>query len=132
VRRKLFKNLGWKLGGLVLALILWFHLTTEQQFQKEIVVDIKYINLPKNLELAPESQKLAYLRITANGKVLFRLLYLDKIELIMDLSDFSSPGRYFRKLTRDQLTIPAEMPGVRIEFVKLQTCDFDLIEKPSS
>jgi hypothetical protein len=129
VKKKIFKNLGWKLGGLLLAFILWFHLATEQQFQKELPVDIKYVNTPAGLVLGPASQKSAYIRITTSGKILFKLLYFDRIELLMDIHSFTLPGRYSKRFSRDQLTIPAEMTEVAVEFIKLQTCEFELSAK---
>ena len=127
LKKKLFKNLGWKMGGLLLACALWFHLTTEQEFHKEIMVDIHYINIADELVLTPESQKSAIINITTNGKKLFKLLYFDNIEIIIDLADYTSPGAYSQKFTRPQLTIPTEMTGVQIEFIRLYACDFELI-----
>jgi hypothetical protein len=131
VKRRLFKNLGWKVGGLLLALALWFHLTTEQQFNKQMTVNIDYINISEGLMLSPDSQKSAIIEITANGKELFKILYFDSVKLVIDLSDYNEPGNFSLKLSRDQLTIPASMTGVKTGFVGLKNCDFELIRQQS-
>jgi hypothetical protein len=131
VKRRLFKNLGWKVGGLLLALALWFHLTTEQQFNKQMTVNIDYINISDELILSPNSQKSAIIEITANGKELFKILYFDSVKLVIDLSAYNEPGNFSLKLSRDQLTIPASMTGVKTGFVGLKNCDFELIRQQS-
>ncbi|MCD6163392.1 MAG: hypothetical protein J7K40_13410 [candidate division Zixibacteria bacterium] len=123
------KNPGWKLGGLLLALALWFHLTTEQQFNKNITVDIDYINIPDSLVLTDTSQKSAIVQITASGKKLFKLLYFDDIRLIIDLCEYTKPGAYSEKLSREQMTNSAEMTGVGINFIGVHVCDFELIRQ---
>jgi hypothetical protein len=131
VKRRFFKNLGWKVGGLLLALALWFHLTTEQQFNKQITVDVDYINIPEGLMLSSDSQKTAIVEITASGKELFKILYSDNIKLIIDLANYNTPGKFSLELTRDQLTIPSGKTGVKTSFIGLKTCDIELIRQQS-
>lgn len=131
MKRRFFKNLGWKVGGLLLALALWFHLTTEQQFNKQITVDVDYINIPEGLMLSTDSQKAAIIEITASGKELFKILYFDNIKLIVDLANYNTPGKFSFELTRDQLTIPSGMTGVKTSFIGLKTCDIELIRQQS-
>jgi len=131
VKRRFFKNPGWKIGGLLLALALWFHLTTEQQFNKQVTVDVDYINIPEGLMLSSDSQKTAIVEITASGKKLFKILYFDSVKLIVDLTDYNTPGKFSLELTRDQLTIPSGMTGVKTSFIGLKTCDIELIRQQS-
>lgn len=126
---QIFKNPGWKLGGLLLALALWFHLTTEQQFNKKTTVDIDYINISDSLVLTDDSQKSAIVQITASGKKLFKLLYFDDIKLIIDLREYPQPGFYSVKLSRENMNIPAEMVDVDVSFIGIFICDFELIQR---
>jgi hypothetical protein len=129
VKHKIFKNIGWKIGGLLLALLLWFHLTTEQQFHKEINVDIDYTNVPRGMTLAPDSQKSALIQLSTNGKRLFKLLYFEHIKLTIDLADFTSPGQYSIPFNEDQLNIPSSKNGVQVKFIAPLACDFELVKK---
>ena len=131
MKNRLFKNLGWKLGGLLLALILWFHLTTQQQYSRQVTVDIDYVNVPSNLVLANDSQKSAQVELTANGKRLFKILYFEDIKIEVNLSEFIHPGEYSLAFTDDQLKIPSGRGGVEIRYIAPLACDFGLLPKPS-
>ena len=131
MKGRFFKNLGWKVGGLLLALALWFHLTTERQFNKQVTIDVDYINISEDLMLSSDSQKTAIIEITASGKELFKILYFDNIKLIIDLANYNTPGEFSIELTRDQLTIPSGMTGVKTGFIGLKTCDIELIRQQS-
>ena len=124
MKSKLFKNLGWKTGGLLLALALWFHLTTERQFTRDITLDIDYVNVPSYLEVSPESDKSAIVEITAKGKKLFKLLYFDEPKIVVDVSDYTMPGDYSLHFSPEQLTISSELADVKATFVAPLSCDF--------
>ena len=126
---KLFKNLGWKIGGLLVALALWFHLTTEQQFHQQVTVDIDYINVPAKMTLAPDSEKSAIIELSAEGKHLFKILYFEDIKLVMDLTDFSHPGQYSIPFHEDQLQIPSGKNDLTVKFIAPLACDFELVPK---
>ena len=127
MKSKLFKNLGWKTGGLLLALALWFHLTTERQFTRDITLDIDYVNVPSYLEVSPESDKSAIVEITAKGKKLFKLLYFDEPKIVVDVSDYTMPGDYSLHFSPEQLTISSELADVKATFVAPLSCDFKLV-----
>lgn len=126
MKTRIFKNLGWKIVGLVLSFALWFHLTTKQQFNQKVLVEIDYKNIPIGLHLTPESLKTISVDITANGRALFEILYLSDLKLIIDLHDFKKPGKYSVELNRDQLNIPANLDDVRTTFIGLHNCEFEL------
>lgn len=126
MKTRIFKNLGWKIVGLILSFALWFHLTTKQQFNQKVLVEIEYKNVPLGLRLTPESLKTVSVDITANGRELFEILYFDQLKLVMDLRDFKKPGKYSIELNRDQLTIPSNFDDVRTTFIGMRNCDFEL------
>ena len=130
MRRGIFKNIGWKIGGILLALALWFHLTTEGQFHQELNIDIEYIGIPQGMTLAPDSEKSAIVELTANGKRLFKILYFEDLKLVIDLSDFTSPGAYSIEFNEEHLIIPSGQNGVEVKFIAPLACDFTLVEEP--
>jgi hypothetical protein len=129
VKIKPFKNMGWKIGGLLLSFALWFHLTTQQQYNQTVMVEIEYANIPIGLKISPESLKSVSLEVSANGKQLIEMMYFDKINLVINLSKIKKPGKYSIELSRDQLTIPISMDNVRTSFIGLRTCDFELVNE---
>jgi YbbR domain-containing protein len=134
VKTRIFKNLGWKIVGLVLSFALWFHLTTKQQFNQKVLVEIEYKNIPAGLRLMPESLKTVSVDITANGRTLFEILYFSNLKLTMDLHNISKPGKYSVELSRDQLSIPSNLDDVRTSFIGLRNCEFELagIQTPNA
>lgn len=129
MRRKVFKNLGWKIAGLILAFALWFHITTQRQYQRDFTLDIRYLNVPQSLVLTEDSQKTAVVRIRGEGKDLIRAIYFDHLELRVDLSRFVLPGDYTVGLTSDNLSLPSGMTDIQIEFVPSHQTEFQLIER---
>jgi hypothetical protein len=121
--------MGWKFGGLLLSFALWFHLTTQQQYNQVLTVEIEYVNAPANIKLAPESLKFVSIDVAANGKQLLEMLYFDPLKLIIDLAKIKKTGKYSIELSREQLTIPSNMDNVRTSFVGLRTCDFELVNE---
>ena len=122
--------MGWKLGGIVLALLLWFHITTQQIYHKELTLDIEYAGIPEGMTLAKNSQKTAQVELTADGKRLLKILYFDELKLVIDLSDFTSPGAYSIEFTEEHLVIGSGHNGVEIKFIAPIACEFELIESP--
>ena len=128
----LFKNLPWKIGGLLLAFALWFHLATEQTFHEQVMVDIKYENIPPGLALSPDSQKSAIVELSSDGKRLMKILYFDEVELVINLYDFTSPGSYSIAFHEDQLEIPSGKNDVYVKFIAPYACDFELVKQPQN
>jgi hypothetical protein len=129
VKTKIFKNMGWKVGGLLLSFALWFHLTTQQQYNQTLRVGIEYLNMPAGLQITQESLKSIPVEILANGKQLLELIYIDPVKIIVDLSKIKKPGKYSIEISREQLTIPSSMDNVRTNFIGLRTCDFELVNQ---
>lgn len=91
------KNIGWKIGGLVLALALWFHLATEKVYEKNFDVDIETVGLADNLAVGKIVPAKANIAVTGTGKQLLKLSFLEELILRTDLSDIRNPGVYRRK-----------------------------------
>jgi len=129
VNKKIFKNPGWKIGGLLLAFALWFHLSTGGQFSREITVDIEYTNVPHGLMLSVDSQKSVRVEITTDGKRMFKILYFEELIVLMDLSDLTRAGSYSIEFIDEQLQIQPGKIGIDIKYIAPLACDFELLEK---
>lgn len=127
MRNKLFRHIGWKIGGIILALLLWFHLTTQQSYHQELTLDIEYVGVPEGMALGNNSQKTALVELTADGKQLLKILYFEEVKLVIDLSDFTTTGEYSLEFTEDNLVIPSGHNGVMIKFIAPLACEFELV-----
>ena len=129
MNKKFLKNPGWKIGALLLALALWFHLTTEKQFSKEITVDIDYLNVPAGFALADDSQKSVQVELTTDGKRLFKILYFEEIKAEIDLSDFTRAGSYSIEFIDEHLRLESGKTGIEIKYVAPLACEFTLVDQ---
>jgi hypothetical protein len=91
------RNIGWKIGGLVMALALWLHLATEKIYEKDFSVQIEVTGLPDDLRVDKIEPETAEVAIMGTGKQLLRLAISDDLKLLVDLSNVERPGVYEHK-----------------------------------
>lgn len=103
----IFKNLPLKLGALFLALLLWFHATTNQTYEYTFHYPLEISNLPENLILAEEIPSFAEVLIQGKGKQLIRLFFTKKKEIKIDASDFRAKKINYQ-LSLEQIDLPKE------------------------
>ncbi len=130
MRNRIFRHISWKIGGIILALLLWFHLTTQQTYSQSVTLDIEYTGVPEGMVLGEESQKAAQVELTADGKRLLKTLYFEEPKLVIDLSDFTTPGEYSLEFVDEHLVIPSGRDGLKIKFIAPLACEFELLPKP--
>jgi len=70
--KSLFQNPGLKLAGLGLALLLWFHVATNKEYETTIDYTFDYINLPDSLILAARPTETVQANVQGSGKLLLR------------------------------------------------------------
>lgn len=103
----IFKNSPLKLGALFLALLLWFHATTNQTYEYRFHYPLKIIGLPENLVLAEKIPSFAEVLIQGKGKQLIRLFFTKKNEIKIDASDFRAKKINYQ-LSLEQIDLPKE------------------------
>lgn len=103
----IFKNFPLKLGALFLALLLWFHATTNQTYEYRFHYPLKIFNLPENLILAEKIPSFAEILIQGKGKQLIRLFFTKKNEIKIDASDFRAKKINYQ-LSLEQIDLPKE------------------------
>jgi len=103
----IFKNLPLKLGALFLALLLWFHATTDQIHEYTFQYPLKIVNLPENLILAEGIPSFAQVLIQGKGKQLIKFIFTKKNEIEIDGSDFRAKQVKY-KLPIERINLPKE------------------------
>lgn len=99
--RIMFKNLGLKILGLFLAMLLWFHVATDKEYEIDITYSFEYTEPPESLLIAARPPQEVRVRAQATGKSLIRTLWQDRIWRI-DL-DSAQSGTLAVALTREDL-----------------------------
>ncbi len=99
-----FKNLGWKIGALILSLALWFHIATEKVYEKQFPAQIEVSNLSPNLQIQTLDPPAAKLSILGSGKQLIQIMLSKGIIIQLDLSHIIAPGEYEYNIAPSELT----------------------------
>jgi hypothetical protein len=99
--RFLLRNLGLKILGLILALLLWFHVATNRDYDIELAYTFEYLNLPEELVMTAEPPEEVNVRLRASGKQLLRLWWSDR-HWPIDLSG-ASAGEFAVTLWADDV-----------------------------
>jgi hypothetical protein len=71
--------LGLKVVGLILALLLWFHVATDRVYDIDLSYQFHYEKLPTEVVMAAAPPKDVSVRLRASGKQLLRLWWSDRV-----------------------------------------------------
>jgi YbbR domain-containing protein len=112
VQRTLFRNFGFKLVSLLLAIGLWMVVARDPIAEVEMKVPIEFHNLPDNLEVDSASFTEAQIRIRGPERVIHRLQTAD-VRATIDLASVH-PGERTFDLTGRQVHVPQDLEVVQI------------------
>jgi len=112
VQRTLFRNFGFKLVSLLLAIGLWLVVARDPIAEVEMKVPIEFHNLPDNLEVDSASFTEAQIRIRGPERVIHRLQTAD-VRATIDLASVH-PGERTFDLTGRQVHVPQDLEVVQI------------------
>jgi YbbR domain-containing protein len=112
VQRTLFRNFGFKLVSLLLAIGLWMVVARDPIAEVEMKVPIEFHKLPDNLEVDSASFTEAQIRIRGPERVIHRLQTAD-VRATIDLASVH-PGERTFDLTGRQVHVPQDLEVVQI------------------
>jgi len=105
----LFNNLSLKIGSLLIAILLWFHVVTEKQVTEAINSPIRLQNLPKNLVITKTSSDTVTFRIKTKIKQLILLELFGHPFMNVDISH-TTWGKNSIKLSSKWIVLPSWRP----------------------
>ncbi|MCJ7508272.1 MAG: hypothetical protein MUO85_06020 [candidate division Zixibacteria bacterium] len=100
---KIFSNLGLKIAALFLALLLWFHATTDKTFVYDFDLPLVISNMPSDLILASPLPSKIEVKIRGKGKQLIKYFLSDKENVVIDVSQLK-----YREM--DYIVRPEDIP----------------------
>jgi hypothetical protein len=109
--RRIIHNPGLKLLALSLALLLWFHVATDREYEVDVPFEFSYLNLPDSLTFAEAPPAKIDARMRGTGKLLLPTLW-QVLRWPIDLSSTRKAGVVTIPLA------PADVPLSGIEGVK--------------
>lgn len=110
IRDFLLHNLGLKLASLLLALLLYAHVVTDQQRESRLTIPLALTGLSDTLALSGPVPSRVIVDVRGKWKDLIRLGLIGR-QLTVDLAGVS-PGRFQKSISADDVrerAIPAEL-----------------------
>jgi YbbR domain-containing protein len=129
----LLENLGLKLASLVLALLLYAHVVTDQERESTIQIPVTLVGLPDTLVATGELPGRVGVKVRGKWKDLIRLT-LTRPYLTLDLADVPA-GPYRSSITADDIrgrAIPAELSKLLTVSEVLEPRTVDLHVEPKA
>jgi len=103
--RILFQNFWFKLVAILMALLLWFHVATDQVYEHTDTFPLEIFNIPERLILAEKLPEQVSVTIRGKGKELLKLLLVEKKSLKIDAQKFKR-GEIDYGIQPEQIPIP--------------------------
>ncbi len=122
-------NFGWKLGSLLLSVVLWFSIVGEPVLVTTHAMPILYKNLPPNLLIGSDAADLVRVELRGPSSKLTSANLAD-LAVLLDLSTISGPGERTFTLSDGDLHLPqgvtflrAVPSQLRVRFGRLEKKD---------
>ncbi|HXX56639.1 MAG TPA: CdaR family protein [Thermodesulfovibrionales bacterium] len=113
IRRLLFGNLSLKLSALLLAIFLWFFVSSRGQTEIALEVPIQYINLPAGIEISKSVAKSASIVIRGHESLLKNVRQGD-VTVSVDVAK-AKEGEGVFAIRNDDVRLPPTVTVVKIE-----------------
>ena len=125
--RLITHNFGWKLGSLVMAVLLWFAIVGEPELVTTRSVPILYKNLPDGLLIGPDAPNQVRVELRGPSSKLTSTSVSD-LAVLLDLFSITSPGERTFTLSDSDLRVPqgvtflrAVPSQLRLRFARLRS-----------
>jgi YbbR domain-containing protein len=113
MKRFLLNNLEIKIAAAVIAVVLWFVVSSKGQTEMSMSVPVEYINIPHGLEITNHSEMNATLVIRGNENMLKNIRQGD-VKIVLDVSR-AKKGECIFTMRKSDVRIPRNISVVMIE-----------------
>jgi YbbR domain-containing protein len=107
MRRLLTENLGLKISAILIALFLWYFVTSRGQSEVSVEVPIEFKNIPAGLGIAGSSSKLAAVNVRGQER-LMKNIKTSNIRVMVDLTR-AKKGEGIFYINKDEIKLPYAM-----------------------
>lgn len=117
------ENYRVKLASILIAVLFWFVIVTENQYEYEIPVRITPVNVPEGKVITNQLARSAKVRFTGHGKALLALRFQKDAEIELDVSGVHS--RSIIPLTKDMVHV--QRRSASLEILQIMSPDSVLV-----
>lgn len=110
--KKLFDNLGIKILSLVLAVILWIFVTSQERSEVGFSIPIQLKNIPESLEILRTSAEYMNVRISGPGAII-KGITPQQVQVTIDLKD-AKEGQTYYQISQGDISLPKGVEPSRI------------------
>ncbi|TET19238.1 MAG: hypothetical protein E3J78_05490 [Candidatus Cloacimonadota bacterium] len=124
----LFNNISIKIGSIVIAALLWFHVASEQSVLETINAPLVFHNVPEKLIVVNEVEDEVRFQIRTKVKQLILLMIFGKPLMKVSLLD-ATVGKNTVKLSKDWIVLPSWRPLEITMLISPQQIELELEER---
>lgn len=119
--RGLLDNIGVKLIALVVAMVIWFNASGQQETKKDFVGTLSFVNVPDSLTITGRVPDQVRLNVSGTRR---QLLFLGfrKVSMLVNMSR-ATPGRFSQRLSVSDIVLPAGVEPGDVRIVSPQVID---------
>lgn len=111
--RLLTENLFWKIAAILVAAALWYGFVGETEVATSVPLEIRFKNVPPELEITSEHASRTFLRLRGPATRL-NATSLNGVTALFDLGQIHTPGEHTFPLSSATLQLPAGVQVVRV------------------
>ncbi len=107
MKRLLTENIGLKISAILIALFLWYFVTSRGQSEISLEIPIEFKNIPAGLGIASSSNKTTVVNIRGQER-LMKNIKTSNVRVMVDLSK-AKKGEGIFHVSKDEITLPYAM-----------------------
>lgn len=128
MEKKLKINIKPILGSLIVALVLWFMVTTERIYSHQINVPIELVRIAEGKTLLEPIPKIAIIEVQGKGRSLIGVWFYD-VAFRLELPDFKRTKKVMLKDYLSFLDLPATFGLTVVEIIEPKEIDLKIDDK---
>ncbi|MDP2158023.1 MAG: CdaR family protein [Nitrospirota bacterium] len=124
MKQKIFENLGLKVSAVLIAVFLWFFVTSQGQSEISLEVPLEFKNIPAELGIAGSTAKSVMLTIRGQERFM-KNLNASNLRVFLDLGK-AKPGEIAYPVNKEDVKLPFAMtvtnvapPSVRVKLEEI-------------
>jgi YbbR domain-containing protein len=108
--RGLVDNIGVKLIALIVAMMIWFNASGQQELKRDYIANLRFVNLPDSLTLTGDIPDEVELSVSGTRRELL-FMGFRKINVMVNMAR-AEPGRFAHRLSVSDIILPPNVePG---------------------
>ncbi len=126
MRRLVFENFGLKISAALLAIFLWFFVTSRGQVEISLEIPLEFKNIPAGLGIVGNTMKMVDVSVRGQERLIKNLKSAD-LRVSVDISK-AKKGEFIYNINKDDINLPYAMtvtnivpPSIKVKVEEIVT-----------